>query len=129
MFKIIDDESPDLLSIAFDVSGPTFRHDMYEEYKGTKSQCRGASSSSSINKEVLSAMGISIVEKAGYEADDIIGTLANESEKLGYDVSVVSGDRDLLQLATDKVKIIIPKLREQEPNREYFAKDVKKNIK
>lgn len=127
LFKIIDDESPDLLSIAFDVSGPTFRHDMYEEYKGTrKPMPEELVPQVPLIKEVLSAMGISIVEKAGYEADDIIGTLANESEKLGYDVSVVSGDRDLLQLATDKVKIIIPKTKRTGTQiEEYFAKDVK----
>lgn len=127
LFKIIDDESPDLLSIAFDVSGPTFRHDMYEEYKGTrKPMPEELVPQIPLIKEVLSAMGISIVEKAGYEADDIIGTLANTSEKLGYSVSVVSGDRDLLQLATDKVKIIIPKTKRTGTEiEEYFAKDVK----
>lgn len=127
LFKILDDESPDLLTIAFDVSGPTFRHDMYEEYKGTrKPMPEDLVSQVPLIKEVLTAMKISIVEKAGYEADDIIGTLANKSEKLGYDVSVVSGDRDLLQLATEKVKIIIPKTKRTGTEiEEYFAKDVK----
>ena len=127
LFKILDDESPDLLTIAFDVSGPTFRHDMYEEYKGTrKPMPEDLISQVPLIKEVLTAMKISIVEKAGYEADDIIGTLANKSEKLGYDVSVVSGDRDLLQLATEKVKIIIPKTKRTGTEiEEYFAKDVK----
>lgn len=127
LFKILDDESPDLLTIAFDVSGPTFRHDMYEEYKGTrKPMPEDLVPQVPLIKEVLTAMKISIVEKAGYEADDIIGTLANKSEKLGYDVSVVSGDRDLLQLATEKVKIIIPKTKRTGTEiEEYFAKDVK----
>lgn len=112
LFKILDEEKPDYLTIAFDVHQPTFRHEMYAEYKGTRKampeELRGQVP---LLKEVLKAMKISILEKGGYEADDILGTLAVRAESEGYEVSVVSGDRDLLQLATDTIKIRIPKTK------------------
>ena len=66
-------------------------------------------------KEMLTAMGIKIVEKEGYEADDILGTLSVRAEKAGMDVAIISGDRDLLQLATDHVMVRIPKTKKKEP--------------
>ena len=127
LFKIVDEEEPDYLTIAFDTDKPTFRHEMYEEYKGTR---KPAPDELKIQiplvKEVLSAMKISMVEKDGYEADDIIGTLAKRGDEKGYKVTVVSGDRDLLQLATDKIKIRIPKTKSTGTEIEdYLAKDVK----
>jgi len=112
LFKILDEEKPEYLTIAFDVHQPTFRHEMYAEYKGTRKgmpeELRGQVP---LLKEVLKAMKITILEKGGYEADDILGTLAVKAEKEGYQVSLVSGDRDLLQLATDMIKIRIPKTK------------------
>lgn len=112
MFKILDEEKPEYLTVAFDLNKPTFRHEMFQEYKGTrKSMPEELREQVPIMKEVLKAMGVNIVEKAGFEADDVLGTIAKTCEKEGYEVSLVSGDRDLLQLATDKIKIRIPKTK------------------
>ena len=110
MFKILEEEKPDYLTVAFDVHAPTFRHEIYKEYKGTrKPMPQELREQVPVMKEVLNAMGIKIMEQAGLEADDILGTLAKRAEKMGMDVSLVSGDRDLLQIATDRIKIRIPK--------------------
>ncbi len=98
--------------VAFDVSQPTFRQKTYAEYKGTrKPMAEELREQVPLMKEMLKAMGVTIVEKGGYEADDILGTIAKRSEAEGLEVSVVSGDRDLLQLATDHIKIRIPTKR------------------
>ena len=112
MFKILEEEQPDYLTVAFDVSEPTFRHKMFAAYKGTrKPMAEELRQQVPLMKEMLKAMGITVVEKGGYEADDILGTIAKQSEAKGLMVSVVSGDRDLLQLATDRIKIRIPKTK------------------
>ena len=112
LFKILEEEQPNYLTAAFDVSQPTFRHKMYAEYKGTrKPMAEELREQVPLMKEMLKAMGVTIVEKGGYEADDILGTIAKRSEAEGLEVSVVSGDRDLLQLATDHIKIRIPKTK------------------
>ena len=112
MFKIIEEEQPDHMSVAFDVKHPTFRHEKYPEYKGTrKPMPPELHEQVPVLKDVLKAMDITTVERPGYEADDIIGTIARNAEKEGYDVTIVSGDRDLLQLVTDKVMLRIPKTR------------------
>lgn len=126
LFKILDEETPDYLMVAFDVKAPTFRHQMYSEYKGTrKPMADELRQQVPVIKEVLQAMGIKIVELPGFEADDILGTVAKRSEREGMDVSLVSGDRDLLQIATDKIKIRIPKTKGGKTQIEdYYAKDV-----
>lgn len=126
LFKILDEESPDYLTVAFDVKAPTFRHEMFQEYKGTrKPMPEELREQVPIMKEVLQAMGIRIIEQAGYEADDILGTLAKRAEAEGIEVSLVSGDRDLLQIATDKIKIRIPKTKGGKTEIEdYYAADV-----
>ncbi len=126
LFKILDEEKPEYLTVAFDVKAPTFRHEIYKEYKGTrKPMPEELRQQVPVMKEVLKAMGIKIMEQAGLEADDILGTLAKRAEKEGMDVSLVSGDRDLLQVATDKIKIRIPKTRGGKTEIEdYYAKDV-----
>lgn len=112
MFKILDEEKPEYLTVAFDVHQPTFRHEMFEQYKGTrKSMPDELREQVPIMKEVLRAMGITIMEKPGFEADDVLGTIATSCEQEGFLVSLVSGDRDLLQLASDKIKIRIPKTK------------------
>lgn len=127
MLKFIDDEKPDNFAVAFDVSAPTFRHKMYEAYKGTrKPMLPELKEQIPRIQEMLKAMGVPVVTKEGWEADDILGTLARIGEEKGFDVTIVSGDRDLLQLATDKVKISIPKTKKGGTEIEnYFAKDVK----
>lgn len=126
MFKILDQEKPEYLTVAFDVHAPTFRHEMFEEYKGTrKPMAEELRQQVPVIKEVLQAMGIKIVEKAGLEADDILGTISRMSERRGLEVSVISGDRDLLQLATEHVKIRIPKTKKgQTEIEDYYAEDV-----
>lgn len=112
MFKLIEEEQPSYLAVAFDVKAPTFRHLMYDGYKGTrKPMPEELTEQVPMLKQVLSAMQICCVEKAGYEADDILGTIAKRSEAAGMEVSLVSGDRDLLQIATDKTTVIIPKTK------------------
>lgn len=110
LFRILEEEKPQYLTVAFDLHEPTFRHKMYEAYKGTrKPMPEELREQVPLMKEMLTAMGIKIVSKAGYEADDLLGTLAVRSEKEGMDVTILSGDRDLLQLATEKVMIRLPK--------------------
>ena len=127
LFKILEEEKPDYLTVAFDVHAPTFRHEMYAEYKGTrKPMAEELRQQVSLMKEMLTAMGVRIIEKAGYEADDLLGTLSKRGEEAGMEVSVVSGDRDLLQLATEHVKIRIPKTKRTGTEIEdYYAADVK----
>lgn len=127
LFKIIEEERPDYLTIAFDVHAPTFRHKMYEAYKGTRGPMDDSLRQQvPLMKEMLSAMGVRILEMEGYEADDVLGTLSVMGEQAGFEVSVVSGDRDLLQLATDHVKIRIPKTKKTGTEIEdYYADDVR----
>lgn len=126
LFKLLDEEKADYLTVAFDVKHPTFRHEMFPEYKGTrKGMPDELREQVPVMKEVLQAMNIRIVEKPGFEADDILGTIAKKGEAEGYEVSVVSGDRDLLQLASEHIKIRIPKTKKTGTEIEdYNAKDV-----
>ena len=127
MFKILEEESPEYLAVAFDLKAPTFRHKMYAEYKGTrKPMDEELREQVPVIKEVLKAMRIKTVELEGYEADDVLGTIAKTAEKQDIAVSLVSGDRDLLQIATDKIKIRIPKTKGSKTEIfDYYAKDVK----
>lgn len=127
MLKLLDEEKPEYLTVAFDVHAPTFRHEMYEEYKGTrKPMADELRQQVPVMKEVLRSMGIRIIEQEGLEADDLLGTLSKRCESEGMDVTIISGDRDLLQLATDKVKIRIPKTKQGRTEVEdYYAADVK----
>ena len=126
MFKLLEEEKPEYLTVAFDVHAPTFRHKMYAEYKGTrKPMADKLRQQVPVIKEVLHAMGVKTIECAGLEADDLIGTLSNRCENEGMEVTVISGDRDLLQLATEHVKIRIPKTKQGKTEIEdYYAKDV-----
>ena len=126
MFKLLEEEKPEYLMVAFDVHAPTFRHKMYAEYKGTrKPMADELRQQVPVIKEVLHAMGVKTIECAGLEADDLIGTLSNRCENEGMEVTVISGDRDLLQLATEHVKIRIPKTKQGKTEIEdYYAKDV-----
>lgn len=127
MFKILEEEQPDYLTVAFDVHAPTFRHKMFDAYKGTRAPMDDALRQQvPLIKEMLKAMGVCIIEMEGYEADDLLGTLAGMGEREGMEVSVISGDRDLLQLATDHVQIRIPKTKRTGTEIEsYYASDVK----
>ena len=110
MFRILEEEKPDYLTVVFDLHEPTFRHKIFDAYKGTR---KGMPSELveqvPLMREMLTAMGVKTVSMGGYEADDLLGTLARRSEAQGMDVTILSGDRDLLQLATEKVLIRLPK--------------------
>ena len=127
LFRIVEEEKPDYLTVAFDLHAPTFRHKMYADYKGTrKGMPQELREQVPVMKDVLMAMGITIVAKEGYEADDLLGTLAKKSEARGMDVTVLSGDRDLLQLASKHICIRIPKTRFGKTTIEdYFEENVK----
>ena len=126
LFKILEEEKPDYLTVAFDVKHPTFRHEMFAEYKGTrKGMPKELHEQVPVLKDLLSAMGIKIMELPGYEADDLLGTVAKRSEEKGMDVLVVSGDRDLLQIVTDQIRVCIPKTKRGTTEYEmYYTKDV-----
>lgn len=112
LFKVLEEEKPDYLTVAFDVKAPTFRHQMYDAYKGTRKPMPAELHEQvPVLKDVLHAMGIATMEKAGLEADDLLGTVAKRSEALGMEVTVLSGDRDLLQLATEHIRIRLPKTK------------------
>lgn len=126
MLNFLEDEKPEYFAVAFDVHAKTFRHDLFTEYKGTRKPMEDdLRSQVTLMKEVLRSMDVPILEKEGYEADDILGTVAHRMEEKGLDVRIISGDRDLLQLATEKICIRIPKTKKGTTTVEnYFAKDV-----
>ena len=126
LFKILSEENPQYLAVAFDLKAPTFRHKMYQDYKGTrKPMPEQLHEQVPVMKEVLRAMGVPLLMLEGYEADDLLGTVAKRMEKKGLEVSVVSGDRDLLQLATEHIQIRIPKTKRGGTEIEdYHAKEV-----
>ena len=128
MLRYMEEERPTHLLAAFDRKEPTFRHLKYKEYKGTrKPMPEELREQVPLMKEVLSSMGIPVVTQAGIEADDILGTIGREAEKEDFSVVIVSGDRDLLQLATEHTKIKIPKTRAGGTvTEDYFAADVEK---
>ena len=112
MFKILDEEKPDYFAVAFDLKAPTFRHKMYEQYKGTRKPMQEELRQQvPVIKEMLEAMQVPLMMLEGYEADDLLGTVAKKAEADGLEAVVVSGDRDLLQLATDHIMIRIPKTK------------------
>lgn len=127
ILKVIDEEKATHVCVAFDLKEPTFRHKMYSEYKGTRHPMPDELREQvPLIKEVLGSMNIFTISKAGYEADDILGTLSRVGENKGFEVTVLSGDRDLLQLATDKILIKIPKTKFGKTEIfNYYDKDVK----
>lgn len=127
LFSILDEEKAQYLIVAFDVHAPTFRHKVYSDYKGTrKPMPEELREQVPLIKEVLHSMNIETCEQAGLEADDILGTLAKEAERDGLEVSLVSGDRDLLQIASDHICVRIPKTKRGQTTIEnYYAADVK----
>ena len=112
LFKLIEDTNPQYMAVAFDLKAPTARHKLYEGYKANrKGMPEELAEQMPLIKEILRAMNIDIVEKEGYEADDVLGTLSRYGEKQGLHVTILSGDRDTFQLATDNVTIRIPRTK------------------
>jgi DNA polymerase-1 len=110
LINLLRDESPTHVAAAFDVSRQTFRSERYPEYKANRSstpdEFRGQID---VTKEVLAALGITVLAEPGFEADDLIATLTTQAEKEGYQVLVVTGDRDSLQLVSDDVTVLYPR--------------------
>ena len=124
MFKIMDDLNPDYMAVSFDMKGPTLRHKMYSEYKANRhGMPNELAEQLPMIKEILQAMNIDIVEKEGYEGDDILGTLAKYGAKRRLDVTILSGDRDTFQLATDKITIRIPRTKAGKTETEDYDKN------
>ena len=126
MFRILDDENAGYLAVAFDLSAPTFRHRMYEAYKGTrKGMPDELREQVPLMQEMLRAMGVPLMMLEGYEADDLIGTVSRQCEEAGMTVTIVSGDRDLLQLASETTLVRLPKTRQgQTTVEDYHTQDV-----
>ena len=121
MFKYIEEINPSYIAAAFDLKAPTFRHKMYDGYKATR---KGMPEELAVQvpllKEVLSAMNITVLEKEGYEADDIIGTVARKCSEMGFECDVLTGDKDDLQLATETNKIYLVTTRMGNTDTEIF---------
>ena len=122
LLKLLDSETPDALAVAFDVHAPTFRHEMYEAYKGTRKPMPDELREQvPLIKEVLDAMGIVRVECAGLEADDILGTIAHRISDEGGEALIVSGDRDLLQVVRERVTVLLPHTKGGQTTVERFT--------
>ena len=122
LFKILDEERPDYLAVAFDLSAPTFRHKRFEAYKGTrKPMPPELKEQVPLLKEVLDSMGILRLEQEGLEADDILGTLAKRAQASGATAAILSGDRDLLQIADEHITIVLPRTKQGRTEVERFT--------
>lgn len=127
MFHVLDEEKAQYLAVAFDLHAPTFRHKMYDAYKGTRHPMpEELREQVPVMKDVLQAMNVPLMSLEGFEADDLIGTVSLAMEQKGLDVRIISGDRDLLQLASDTTMVRIPKTKKEGREVEnYYAGDVK----
>ena len=124
MFKIMEDLNPDYMAVSFDLKAPTARHKMYDKYKANRHGMPDElKEQMPMIKEILQAMNIDIVEKEGYEGDDILGTLAKFGEKQGLEVVILSGDRDTFQLATNKTTIRIPRTKAGKTETEDYDRE------
>lgn len=129
LFKIQEDLKPEYMAVAFDLKAPTARHKMYEGYKATRHKMpEELAMQMPMIKEVLHNMNISIIEKEGYEADDVLGTLAKRGEKEGMEVTILSGDRDTFQLTSDHITVRIPRTKAGKTEVEDFDRDKIKEV-
>ena len=129
LFKLLEEEKPDYIGVTFDLKAPTARHKMYEGYKANrKGMPTELADQMPIIKDVLRAMNIDIIEKEGYEGDDVIGTLSRYGEQKGLEVVILSGDRDTFQLATDNVRINIPRTKGGKTETEIFNREKVKEV-
>ncbi len=126
LFRFLDEENPDYLAIAFDLHAPTFRHKLFEAYKGTrKGMPDELRQQVPYIKNLVKEMNIKTLELEGYEADDLLGTMAKRAQSMGMEVSLLSGDRDLLQIADEHIKIRVPKtIKGQTTVEDYYPADV-----
>ncbi|MFT7485411.1 MAG: DNA polymerase-1, partial [Candidatus Paceibacteria bacterium] len=104
--RILEQENPDAIAVAFDPPGPTFRHKQFKDYKATRERMpEDLVTQLDDMRAMVRAHGIPIFEKPGFEADDVIGTLSKQAEARGDEVMLVTGDKDLMQLVSETVKL------------------------
>jgi DNA polymerase-1 len=109
LLKIIREHQPDGLAVAFDEKGPTLRHEAFKDYKAQRPPMpEGMQAQVPYIHRMVEAFGIPGLRAPGYEADDLIGTLAGQAERAGYDVVIVTGDKDMFQLLSPKIRIYDP---------------------
>lgn len=124
LFKILEDIEPEYLIVTFDLKAPTARHKLYDGYKATrKGMPNELAEQMPILKDILKSMNITVIEKEGYEADDVLGTIAKRAENKSFDVTIVSGDRDTFQLASSRVKVRIPHTKMGKTETEIFDRE------
>lgn len=124
LFKVLEDIEPEYLMVTFDLKAPTARHKLYDGYKATrKGMPNELAEQMPILKDILKSMNIKVIEKEGYEADDVLGTMAKRAEKDGFDVTIVSGDRDTFQLTSNRVKVRIPHTKMGKTETETFSRE------
>ena len=124
LFKVLEDIEPEYLMVTFDLKAPTARHKLYDGYKATrKGMPNELAEQMPILKDILKSMNIKVIEKEGYEADDVLGTMAKRAEKDGFDVTIVSGDRDTFQLTSNRVKVRIPHTNMGKTETETFGRE------
>ena len=124
LFKVLEDIEPEYLMVTFDLKAPTARHKLYDGYKATrKGMPNELAEQMPILKDILKSMNIKVIEKEGYEADDVLGTMAKRAEKDGFDVTIVSGDRDTFQLTSNRVKVRIPHTKMGKTETETFGRE------
>ena len=124
LFKVLEDIEPEYLMVTFDLKAPTARHKLYDGYKATrKGMPNELAEQMPILKDILKSMNIKVIEKEGYEADDVLGTMAKRAEKDGFDVTIVSGDRDTFQLTSSRVKVRIPHTKMGKTETETFGRE------
>ncbi len=126
--RTVDEEKPMYIAVAFDENAPTFRHKLYSEYKGQRQPMPSELKEQvPYVKDILKSMGIHMFSKVGFEADDILGSLAHKFSSKNLDAVILSGDKDMLQLATDNIKIrLVKTIKHTTEVFEYYAKDVEK---
>ena len=124
LFKVLEDIAPEYLMVTFDLKAPTARHKLYDGYKATrKGMPNELAEQMPILKDILKSMNITVIEKEGYEADDVLGTIAKRAEKKSFDVTIVSGDRDTFQLTSSRVKVRIPHTKVGKTETEIFDRE------
>ena len=122
LFKVMEELNPKYIAVAFDLKAPTARHKLYEGYKATRQGMPNElAEQMPILKDILEMMNITVIEKEGYEADDILGTLARKGEEEKNNVTIVSGDRDTFQLITQKISVRIPHTKAGKTEVETFG--------
>ena len=122
--KVKEMSGADHIAVAFDVHAPTFRHQQFAEYKADrKGMPEELRQQMPLLKQILHFMGYTIVEKEGYEADDILGTLSHAAAKIGVSCSIVTGDRDALQLVDDLVTVLLPSTKAGQTETQIFTPD------